>query len=200
MPDVMQASILVFGDVEELDFVGPWEVLKSANKVRPGIVEVKLVAQEKETPIRAFNGLRFFPEVGLASAEIPDLLIVPGGQGRRVAMRDAEILDFVRKTAKAGRMIASVCTGAFVLAEAGLLSGKRATTHGSALDELRGYPDIAVVEERVVRNGNIFTAAGVSAGMDMALEILAIVAGSETALATARHIEYEPPHLLNTIR
>lgn len=196
---MLQVSILVFGDVEELDFVGPWEILKSANKVCPGTVEVRLVAKEEGTPVRAFNGLRFFPEVGLSAAEIPDLLIVPGGQGRRAAMKDADVLEFVRRTADAGKMVASVCTGAFVLAEAGLLSGKRATTHGSALDELRGYREVEVVEERVVRNGNIFTAAGVSAGMDMALEILAIVAGGETALAAARHVEYEPPSLIRRL-
>ena len=191
---MLQTAILVFNDVEELDFIGPWEILKSANKVRPGTVEVRLISKEPGV-VRAFNGLRFYAEGDLASVSAPDLLIVPGGQGRRLAMKDAEILDLVRKTAKAGKIVASVCTGSFVLAEAGLLSGKSATTHASALNELRGYADISVVEERVVRNGNIFTAAGVSAGMDMALEILATFVSEEVAIEAAKHVEYESPHL-----
>lgn len=191
---MLQSAILVFDGVEELDFIGPWEILKAAEGVCPGSVAVKLISKTLDA-LRAANGLRFYAEETLASAALPGLLILPGGQGRRAAMKDAEILGFVRRTAEAGEIVASVCTGAFVLAEAGLLSGKSATTHASAMDELRGYPDISVLEERVVRNGNILTAAGVSAGMDMALEVLARAVGGDVALAAAAYVEYESPYL-----
>ena len=96
---MLQTAILVFNDVEELDFIGPWEILKSANKVRPGTVEVRLISKEPGV-VRAFNGLRFYAEGDLASVPAPDLLIVPGGQGRRVAMKDAEILEDMARRGK----------------------------------------------------------------------------------------------------
>jgi cyclohexyl-isocyanide hydratase len=193
-------GILVFPDVEELDFVGPLELLSFPNKpVREGrgdgadspAVEVFTVAESLE-PIRCGNGLRILPEATLNSVSPPDVLILPGGNGRKVAMKSPEIRAFLRRQAESGRILASVCTGAFLLAEAGLLEGLEATTFRGALDELRAYPGIRVAERKVIPQGRILTSGGVSSGLDLAMVLLGLLFDPATARAAAAYAEYRP--------
>jgi transcriptional regulator GlxA family with amidase domain len=185
----MRIGILLFDEVEELDFVGPLEVFGVASRLKGGINTVTISKDGKE--IRARYGLRVQPDCGFANCPNLDLLLVPGGKGAREQARyDKEIIAFIR--AHASRIpIASVCTGALVLAEAGILDGKKATTHWSALDILRQYPKVQVVERaRFVRDGNVRTSAGVSAGIDLALEIVQELLGEQAAVDVARQMEY----------
>lgn len=185
----MRIGILVFDDVEELDFVGPLEVFGIAARIAG---DLELVTLSKNgNPIRARYGLRVQPDQGLATCPPLDLLVVPGGKGaREVARYDAEILSFIRAHARRAET-ASVCTGALVLAEAGVLNGRRATTHWSELDGLRHYPEVTVQDHvRFVRDGPVATSAGVSAGIDLALDIVREKYGSETAREVAHIMEY----------
>lgn len=184
----MRVGILVFDDVEELDFVGPWEILSCVNKILPDSLEMRLVGAS--SPIRAYNGLRITPDLSTGDCPQLDVLVVPGGSGRREQARNESTLDFVRRQYPGLSFLASVCTGSFILAEAGLLQGRPATTHESALDELGEYADIHVVKERLTRSGRIICAAGVAAGMDMAFHLVEEISGPGTAKRVAEHIEY----------
>jgi len=184
----VRVGVLVFAGVEELDFVGPWEVLSYANKLQPGALEMILVGTE--TSVTAYNRLRVIPDLTLEQCPQLDILVVPGGKGRLQAMHDQRILQFIRQQAPGLRYLTSVCTGAFLLAEAGLLQGRQATTHFSAIAELQAYPGIEVVPERVVQTGNVICAAGVSSGIDMSLYLLTQLFGEQTAQAVAKNIEY----------
>lgn len=186
----MTIGILIFDDVEELDFIGPLAVFASVNEVR-GKARVFTVA-ERLQPIRTHGGVTVSPAHSFADFPPVDVLIVPGGAGRKAQMRNRATLDFMRERAHECKHVASVCTGAFILAEAGLLSGKRATTHWSALEELRQQGDIEVCEERFVDQGSVLTAGGVTAGMDMALHMVETLWGEEIASRVARRLEYSP--------
>ena len=185
----MNIGILIFDDVEELDFVGPFEVFAQASRIVSGI-EVSLLSKENRE-VRCRYGLRVQPDHSLTNCPPLDLLIVPGGKGaREYARYDSEIISFVRRHASQ-KQIASVCTGALILAEAGLLKGHKATTHWSALDTLREYPGVEVVgNTRYVREGNVSTSAGISAGIDLALDIVKDLHGKEVAKKVARSMEY----------
>jgi transcriptional regulator GlxA family with amidase domain len=180
---------LLFNEAEELDFVGPMEVFGVASGLKSGIDIVTLSKDGKQ--IHGRYGLKVQPDYSFANCPDLDLLIVPGGKGAREQVRyDKESIAFVRAHASRAR-IASVCTGALVLAEAGILDGKKATTHWSALDILREYPKVQVVEGvRFVRDGNVATSAGISAGMDLALEIVREHYGEQVASDVARDMEY----------
>jgi len=184
-------DILVFDDVEELDFVGPWEVFSVANRLRPGSFPTRLVSAGPAS-ISARYGLRVEGLKNLYDGTPPRVLVLPGGRGRKLVMRDPKLLDYIRRIHSDGSILASVCTGAFVLAEAGLLRGKSATTHWSARDELRAYPEVTVVERRFVDEGDIVTAAGISAGIDVSLHLVARFSGSEVSRKVARTLEYAP--------
>jgi transcriptional regulator GlxA family with amidase domain len=185
----LQIGILVFDEVEELDFVGPLEVFGVASRLKGGIGIVTLSKNGRQ--IRGRYGLRIQPDCSFADCPRLDLLIVPGGKGAREQVRhDEESIAFVTAHASRGS-IASVCTGALVLAAAGILDGKKATTHWAALDMLRQYPKVHVVEgARFVRDGNVTTSAGISAGIDLALEIVRELHGERTAAEVARDMEY----------
>lgn len=184
----MKAGVLIFDGVEELDFVGPWEVLSYANKLRPRSLEMILVGTG--TLVTAFNHLRVLPDVTLEQCPQLDILVVPGGKGRLRAMHDQRILTFIRQQAPGLRYLTSVCTGAFLLAQAGLLAGKKATTHFSALAELKSYPEIEVVAERVIQTDNVICAAGVASGIDMSLHLLTNLFDAELAQTVSKNIEY----------
>lgn len=184
----MKVGVLVFDSVEELDFVGPWEVLSYANKLRPGSLEMLLIGSH--SPVTAFNRLRVLPDVTLEGCPQLDILVVPGGKGRLREMKEQETLAFIRRQYPGLRYLTSVCTGAFLLAEAGLLTGRRATTHYTAIEELRNYSDIEVLTERVVQTGNVICAAGVSSGIDLGLFLLTELFGDQFASQVAKNIEY----------
>ncbi|REK06772.1 MAG: DJ-1/PfpI family protein [Planctomycetota bacterium] len=188
-------GILIFPDVEVLDFCGPFEVFSvCGHQVAPGSFEVFTVAQSRE-PLLARNGLEIVPRYALAEAPPIDLLLVPGGQGTRPLVNDAELLGWIRARAEKAELVLSVCTGALLLAKCGLLDGIAATTHHLALDLLRSLgPQTAVRDDqRVVDNGRVITSAGVAAGIDMSFHVLARLVSRETAEATARYIEYPWP-------
>ena len=180
-------GILLFDDVEELDFVGPLEVFGTATRFGADC-QVHLVA-EKTTPVRARNGLRILPDCTFESAPLLSVLIVPGGLGARThARQNPRILQFVR--AQKG-LVGSVCTGALILAEAGLLTGLAATTHHSAFDLLEQYPDVCVRRgERWIIGERIATSAGVSAGVDLALALVANFWGAGVASQVAENLEW----------
>jgi len=184
-----RARVVVFDAAEELDFVGPWEVLGVASNLFPGSYAAELVSLGPPS-ISAHYGLTLSGLRSLYESGPPRLVIVPGGVGRRVAMKDPRLLDYLREVHRSGGVVASVCTGAFVLAEAGLLTGRRATTHASALDELRGYANVTVVEDRVVDEGDIVTSGGISAGIDMALHLVERDLGVKAAEEVARTMEF----------
>ena len=194
-----QVGILVFDDVEVLDFAGPFEVF-SRTRLTPGVESRRsddsapfnvFTVAPRSGPIVATGGLRVVPQYHFATAPSIDVLVVPGGFGTRPLLEDAEVLAWLRRTAVAAQRVTSVCTGSLLLAKAGLLSGKRATTHWSALDRLAGMDDTITVDggKRVV-NDDVVTSAGVSAGIDMAFAVVARYCGREVADETARYIEY----------
>jgi transcriptional regulator GlxA family with amidase domain len=187
----MNFGVLVFNQVEELDFAGPWEMLTMWSKVANGPERCLVVAQTME-PVVCAKGLSINPHVSFASCPPLDYLLVPGGQGTRQEVNNQTLLDFVAGQAKSCKAVLSVCTGAFVLHAAGLLSGKKATTHWASLERLRVLGDVTVVEERFVRDGNIWSSAGVSAGTDLVLAFIAAVRGEETAGKVQLQSEYYP--------
>jgi transcriptional regulator GlxA family with amidase domain len=188
-------GILLFNDAEELDFVGPWEVFTSFGMYFDKEWRSVLVSQTGE-PVRANKGMVFTPDHSFATCPPLDVLLIPGGQGTRVEENNETLLDFVRRTGQAATWMTSVCTGAFVLRKAGFLAGRRATTHWAMMNELRKDPDVTVVEQRFVHDGNVITAAGVSAGIDMALYLVGLLSSPEVARNVQKFIEYypEPPY------
>jgi transcriptional regulator GlxA family with amidase domain len=188
-------GILLFPEAEELDFVGPWEVLTSFARFFDKDWQALLVAQTRG-PVRAAKGMLFTADCAFADCPPLDVLLVPGGQGTRREVNNETLIDFVRRAGQGAAWVTSVCTGAFILRRAGFLSGRRATTHWASLDSLRSEPDVEVVEQRFVHDGNVITAAGVSAGIDMALYLVGLLASPEVARNVQKVIEYypEPPY------
>lgn len=198
----LNVGILIFPDVEVLDFAGPFEVF-SRTRLVPGVESrrtddsapfcVFTVAKTKDV-ISAVGGLRVMPDYDFATVPKLDWLIVPGGFGTRPLLQDAETLQWIQAVSQAAQ-VASVCTGALVLAKLGMLTHKRATTHWGALDSLAGLdPTITVKrEQRVVADG-IFTSAGVAAGIDMALAVVEAHFGTNVADETAHYIEFPRQH------
>lgn len=187
----MNFGFLLFPDLEELDFVGPWEMIGMWSKLFDGPEKCLTVSQTGEL-LRCSKGLCIKPGHSFESCPPLDYLLIPGGMGTRREVDNGELLAFVQKQAQHCQQILSVCTGSFILQAAGLLAGKRATTHWRSLDRLRQFPDVTVVEERFVRDGNVWTSAGVSAGTDLALALIADQAGAETAGNVQLAAEYYP--------
>jgi transcriptional regulator GlxA family with amidase domain len=186
-------AILVFDDVEVLDFAGPFEVFAVANELRNNTVfNVVIVAATRAT-IRAVNGLKLIPEHTPEDCPAPDVLIVPGGAGTRKLLNQPVLLEWIRIKARTAEIVASVCTGALVLGKLGFLDGLKATTHHQCLDELRTIAPAAIVDpsQRFHDNGKFCTAAGISAGIDFSLHLIARLLGPEAAAETARYMEYE---------
>jgi len=187
----MNFGILVFNQVEELDFVGPWEMLTMWQKNANGPENCIIVGQSIE-PILCAKGLSINPHASFATCPPLDYLLIPGGQGTRLEVSNPVLIEFVAKQAKCCKAILSVCTGSFVLHAAGLLSGKTATTHWGSLERLRALGDVTVVEQRYVQDGNIWSAAGVSAGTDLMLAFIASVDGDAAAGKVQLASEYYP--------
>ncbi len=192
-------GILLFDDVEVLDFAGPYEVF-SRTRLTPGIesrrsdasapYRVFTVAAGSD-PVIATGGLRVLPDFDLASAPPIEVLVVPGGFGTRALLQDPGLLDWIRHVATTAQRVTSVCTGALVLARVGLLMGRRATTHWGALAVLAELDRTIRVEAemRVVEDG-VVTSAGVSAGIDMAFAVVEAMHGPAVADETARYMDY----------
>ena len=186
-------AILIFDEVEVLDFCGPFEVFSVAGR-RSGLdpFNVYTVAQTSG-PVVARNNLSVNPAHTLADCPRPDVLLIPGGYGTRREMHNEVLTDWIRQRAEEVELLLSVCTGALLLAKAGLLEGLSATTHHGAFDLLREVaPNTSVLEsERVVDNGKIILSAGISAGIDMSLYAVGRLLGEEQAEETARYMEYD---------
>lgn len=187
----MKFGILIFPDVEELDFIGPWEIVGTWSTFAAGPEERFIVAQSRE-PVMCAKGLSVNPDMSFEQCPPLDFLLVPGGQGTRQEVNNPVLINFISEQARRSKAVLSVCTGTFLLHKAGLLSGKKVTTHWNSLDRLRALKDITVVEERFVRDGNIWTSAGVSAGIDLMLAFIAGIAGEEVAGKVQFAAEYYP--------
>jgi transcriptional regulator GlxA family with amidase domain len=182
----MRIAILIFDRLTALDAVGPYEVLSRL----PG-AELRFVATEPGPKRTDTGALGVQADLALAELPDPDVVLVPGGEGNRPLMEDPEVLGWLRGAHETSTWTTSVCTGALVLGAAGILDGKRATTHWAFLGRL---PELGAepVSERVVEDGKVMTAAGVSAGIDMALTLAARIAGDAVAQAIQLGIEYDP--------
>ena len=184
-------GILLFDDAEELDFAGPWEVFASLRLAWPEL-EVVTIA-ERSDPVRCAKGLRVLPDHDFAGAPKLDVVVVPGGQGTRREVANPVLIDWLRKTGEGCEWVTSVCTGSLLLHEAGFARGRRVTTYHGFTDKLRARGDVTVLEGvRYVRDGNVVTSAGVSAGIDMALWLTGQLRDPETARRIQRAIEYDP--------
>ena len=189
----MRVGLLLFDDVEELDFVGPLEVFGITSTLT-GKVDVITLSKDGVS-VKCRYGLKVQPNHSFHDCPTLDLLVVPGGKGaREFAMYDSSILSFIRTQATKAH-IASVCTGALVLAEAGLLRGHKATTHHACRKRLEGYQDVKVLRNaRFVREENVSSSAGISAGIDLALAIVREKFGSKVAREVVKDMEYIKGH------
>jgi transcriptional regulator GlxA family with amidase domain len=196
-------AILLFDAVEVLDFAGPFEVFSRA-RLSPG---VKSRRSDDTAPFRVFTvakkdglvtttgKLKVIPRYSFRTAPAIDLLVVPGGYGTRALLDDKETLDWIRATAATAKKVTSVCTGSLLLAQAGLLDRKRATTHWGALDVLQQisdarHADISIQQGLRFVDDGLITSAGVSAGIDMALHVVRQICGASVAAETAHYMEY----------
>jgi len=191
---LVRIGIMLFEGMEELDFAGPWEVLSAWSRLHPEAgIEVVAVADELG-PILCAKGLRMLPDKTWAEAGPLDVLVLPGGRGSDRQLEEPALLQRLQELSEAGTLMTSVCSGALVFAQAGLLANRPATTHWSDLDRLRTISPTSDVrpEARFLDSGSIVTAAGVSAGIDMALHLVARLDSIEVAREVRRYIQYDP--------
>lgn len=182
----MQIAALIFDSITPLDIVGPIEVLARM----PG-AEIVIVGKQRGPVRDPRTHWTLTAEASLAEVAKPDILVIPGGAGVRPLCADESILDWVRTAHRTSAWTTSVCTGSLLLAAAGLLKGLTATTHWASKEALEQYGAL-YVEQRVVQQGKIITSAGVSSGIDMALTLVARIAGDDTAKGIQLSIEYDP--------
>ncbi len=185
-------AVVVHQNVELLDFAGPTEVFESARAGAPGRPAFNVYTVAPTAGIIESNGVKVQPNYTIADCPAPDIIVVPGGH-TAVLLDDPSFMSWLRGAAGKAEITMSVCTGAFALAEAGLLDGEHATTHSSGIDNLReDYPNVRVHEKaRYIDNGRTLTTAGISAGIDGALHIVGRLHGRDAARETARYMEYE---------
>lgn len=192
MSQPRNVAILIFDEVEVLDFCGPFEVFGVTGRSHEDAPFNVYTVAERSEPVLARNGLSVNPRYTLADCPPPDLLVIPGGLGARKEMHNAVVIDWIKRCAEPAELVLSVCTGALLLANAGLLNALAATTHHHAFDLLReAAPQTEVREgERFVDNGKVITSAGISAGIDMSLHVVAKLLGDDVARETAQRMEY----------
>jgi transcriptional regulator GlxA family with amidase domain len=195
-----RVGIVLFENIEVLDFCGPFEVFsvvrlnEGKRREEPSPFEVLLVA-EKSGPVTTTGSMKVIPDCSFETCPKLDVLLVPGGWGTRKEIENATMLEWLRQRAPEVETLTSVCTGSMLLGFAGLLDGLQATTHWRSLDWMRdSFPAVSVqYDKHVVEDGRVVTSAGISAGIDMALKVVARYCGEQTARATARHMEYPYP-------
>lgn len=195
-----RVGIVIFDDVEVLDFCGPFEVFsvtrldEAKRREEPSPFEVVLIA-EFPGVVTTTGGMKVTPDYAFDNCPKLDVLVVPGGWGTRREAENQRMIGFIRKRAPELTKLTSVCTGSLLLATAGLLDGLPATSHWRFLDQMReSFPNVAIeYGQHVVEDGNVITSAGISAGIDMALRVVERYHGEEIARATARHMEYPYP-------
>ncbi|SAI59844.1 AraC family transcriptional regulator [Bordetella ansorpii] len=177
--------MLVFPMMTSLDILGPFEVLARAPDCQAELVWKDL------DPVRGDTGLRILPDRTFADAPQYDVIVVPGGPGQTPLMEDAEVLRFLRGQALGAELVTSVCTGSLLLAAAGLLQGRKATSHWLSIDQLALF-GVEIVPDRVVVDGDRITGAGVTSGLDFAFTVLAALRGEPAAQALQLMLEYDP--------
>lgn len=185
-------AILIFDEVEVLDFCGPFEVFSVSNRFTDPPAFKVVTVSEKAGPILTRGGLSVNPHHRLADCPLPDILLVPGGQGTRKEMHNPVLIDWIKQASATAELLLSVCTGALLLAKAGFLDGLEATTHHGAIDLLREVAPRTTVHagRRFVDNGRVTCSAGIAAGIDMSLHVVGKLLGQEIAGKTARQMEY----------
>ena len=179
-------GFLVFPDIQQLDLAGPYEIVSVLDAPK----DIHLLWHDL-APVRSTTGITFQPTRTFADCPPLDMVCVPGGAGVNALMRDEAVLAFLRRQAETARFVTSVCTGSLVLGAAGLLRGRRATSHWSARDLLAGFGAVPT-PGRIVRDGPIITAGGVTAGIDFGLTVIAELCGVEAAQACQLYLEYAP--------
>lgn len=195
-----EVGILIFENVEVLDFCGPFEVFsvtrlnEEKRREEPSPFRVSLLAETTSLVVTT-GGMKVLPDYDLDNCPPLDILVIPGGWGTRKEMHNGRLLEWIAGRAREVETLTSVCTGALLLGTAGLLDGKRATTHWRSLDWMQQlFPKVSVERRRhFVVEGDLFTSAGISAGIDMSLKVVARYYGEAVARATARHMEYPFP-------
>ena len=192
MSTTRNVAILLFEDVEVLDFCGPFEVFSVASRFTDPPAFDLLTVAEKGGAVVTRGGLSVNPHRRLGDCPQPDVLLVPGGHGTRKEMHNPALIDWIRQASEKAELVLSVCTGALLLAKAGLLNGLEATTHHGAIDLLRQVAPKTTVhaDRRFVDNGRVVCSAGIAAGIDMSLHVLARLLGKEMAVKTAHQMEY----------
>jgi transcriptional regulator GlxA family with amidase domain len=193
-------GIVLFEDIEVLDFCGPFEVFcavrlnEEQRRKEPSPFEVWLVAEYPE-PVTTTGNMHVIPHYTFENCPPLDILVVPGGWGTRKELNNPTMLEWLRGRAAEVETLTSVCTGSMLLGFAGLLNGRRATTHWRSLNWMRdAFPEVTVeFQKHVVEDGPVVTSAGISAGIDMALKVVSRYCGENIARATARHMEYPYP-------
>ncbi len=183
-------GIVLFPGVEELDFVGPYEVFGGLT-FQDRDWRVITIAEAGDS-VKAANGLSINVDHSFDDAPRLDVLLLPGGLNTRKEVDNLRMIEFVQRAGKEASYVTSVCTGAFILHRAGFLFGKRATTHWGAVQGLRELGDVEVVSERFVHDGSVITSAGVSAGIDMALYLVSLLKDAQTAKNVQKMMEYYP--------
>lgn len=189
---VRNVGILIFPDVELLDFCGPYEAFSAASRDATPYFNTFTVAERPE-PVASKAGLTFIPDYSFENAPKIDILVVPGGQGTRREIDNPAVISWVRHVAGVAELTTSVCTGSFLLGKAGLLQDGKATTHWGSIERMREtFPDVEVLENvRWVDDGAIVSSAGVSAGIDMSLHVIERLCGPAAAESSARLMEYD---------
>ena len=187
----LSVGCLIFEGMDQIDFTGPFEVLS-----RMPDSAIQIIGKEV-APIRDVQGLRLLPDISIAEAGVFEVLVVPGGYGQRALMHDKEVLDLIRRHVQGGKLLFSVCTGALLCGAAGVLAERQVTTHWSARHLMRHYGAI-LADARVVVDGNIISAAGVTAGLDAALALVSLLRGDAVAQEIQLAIEYAPNPIFNS--
>ncbi|MGB2694059.1 MAG: DJ-1/PfpI family protein [Dehalococcoidia bacterium] len=183
-------AFVLFPDFEDLDFAGPFEVFGMTAKVLEK--EWRAYTVGEQPVVQSALGTKVQVDYTFADAPKADIIVVPGGFGTGPGMENEALIDYIQRAGAGAEYVTSVCTGAFLLHKAGFLKDRRATTYWSMRDQLQELGDVTVVEERWVHDGNVITAAGVSAGIDMALYLIGVLRTPEFARNVQKLIEYDP--------
>ena len=193
MSDLVKVGIVIFNEVEVLDFAGPYEVFSLASKRNEKIFEVKTISETSEV-ISARNGLKILPDLSFDDEPTFSILIVPGGYGaEEIEIKNPTMIKWLKSQQNKVEILASVCTGALLLAEAGMLDNKKVTTHWMDCDRLeKEYPKVEVVRGvKFVDEGNILTSGGISAGINMSFHLIKSLFGAEVVKNLAKRMEYD---------
>jgi transcriptional regulator GlxA family with amidase domain len=188
----LKYGVFIYDDAAELDFVGPFQVFGVSKFINGNGDELAIVA-ENDAPITCTAGLKVIPDYSFASAPQFDVVLVPGSKDVDSAATNAQVLEWINTQVQAARYVAAVCTGTLILQKAGLLAGRKATTHWQMMDTLTNDPQVTELPEmRYVRDGNIITSQGVSAGIDMALWLVGELHSPDHARMVRKVLQYDP--------